>query len=252
MSRSATFASQLPAHRASVSRSAHLFRVFLREQSDPDLFYQHLAGDAVSQLGSFVDLGGKTVLDVGGGPGYFAVAFRTAGARYVMVDSDVGELSARVEPGPTTVLGSGTALPFRDHCVDVCYSSNLLEHVAEPERAAEEMVRVTVPGGIVFLSYTTWYSPWGGHEASPWHYFGGRYAARRYRAKHGYAPKNEFGRTLFPLTVARMLRWGRRQRGAMLVRAFPRYHPWWLQWTVRVPAMRELATWNLVLVLRVR
>ena len=45
----------------------------------------------------------------------------------------------------------------------------------------DEMVRVTRPGGTVFVSFTPWWSPWGGHETAPWHYLGGEYARRRYR-----------------------------------------------------------------------
>jgi SAM-dependent methyltransferase len=248
-----TVAFRVPAEagrsRATIGRSVRLFRAFLKEQSDPDFFYRMLAADSVHQLRQFAELNRATMVDVGGGPGYFAIAFRDAGARYFAVDPDLGELSARSTPGPGTVLGSGTALPFRDDAVDVCYSSNVLEHVADPERMVAEMLRVTRPGGIVYVSYTTWLSPWGGHETSPWHYLGGAYAARRFRRVRGRAPKNDYGRTLFPLSAARMLRWARRQP-AVLIRAFPRYHPWWLRWTVHVPGLREIATWNVVLVLR--
>jgi SAM-dependent methyltransferase len=248
-----TVAFRVPAEagrsRATIGRSVRLFRAFLKEQSDPDFFYRMLAADSVYQLRQFADLNRATMVDVGGGPGYFAIAFRDAGARYFAVDPDLGELSARSPPGPGTVLGSGTALPFRDNAVDVCYSSNVLEHVADPERMVAEMLRITRPGGIVYVSYTTWLSPWGGHETSPWHYLGGAYAARRFRRVRGRAPKNDYGRTLFPLSAARMLRWARRQP-VVLMRAFPRYHPWWLRWTVHVPGLREIATWNVVLVLR--
>ena len=61
----------------------------------------------------------------------------------------------------------------RDDAVDVCYSSNVLEHVPDPWRMAEEMLRVTRPGGVAFISYTVWYGPWGGHETAPWHFLGG-------------------------------------------------------------------------------
>ena len=42
----------------------------------------------------------------------------------------------------------------------------------DPMGLIEEMIRVTRPGGLVYLSFTNWYSPWGGHEMSPWHYLG--------------------------------------------------------------------------------
>jgi SAM-dependent methyltransferase len=236
-------------------RAWGLFRAFRAEQSDPDRFYSLLASDSVRQLSAWTDLDGRIVLDVGGGPGYFGAAFRDAGATYVSVDADLGELSAAGRPGPGTVLGSGLALPVGDDAVDVCYSSNVLEHVRLPERMADEMVRVTRPGGVVYLSWTTWLSPWGGHETSPWHYVGGRYAARRFVRREGRAPKNEYGRTLFPVSAGRMRRWARSAESlgkATLVDALPRYHPRWAHWVATVPGVREVACWNYVLVLEVR
>ena len=32
--------------------------------------------------------------------------------------------------------------------------------------------------------------------------------------------------------------------------AFPRYYPRWTKWIVRVPGLREILTWNLVVVMR--
>src|SRR4029450_5664347 len=88
--------------RSTLSRSVSLFRAFLREQTDPDFFYGVLAADSARQLGEHVSLDGATVLDVGGGPGYFADAFRGAGAVYVGLEQDAGELAARGEPEPET------------------------------------------------------------------------------------------------------------------------------------------------------
>ena len=227
-----------------------LVRHFRVEQTDPDRFYRYLAEDSVSQLTRWAQLDGATLLDVGGGPGYFRDAFTSAGARYISIDSSVGELTDRGEPGAGSVIGSGMALPVGTGVVDVAYSSNVLEHVPEPERMAEEMLRVTRPGGLVVMSYTLWLSPWGGHETSPWHYLGGERAARRYERRHGSPPKNRYGESLFPLSAGRMLRWTREQQGARLIASLPRYHPSWACWVSRVPGLRELATWNLLLVLR--
>lgn len=238
------------ASHASLRRTVRLLGAFLVEQSDPDHFYQTLAADSVVQLTDFAELEGALVLDVGGGPGYFRTAFAAAGARYLSVDSDLGEMAARGEPVPGSVLGSGMALPVKDAAVDVCYSSNVLEHVLRPWQMAEEMLRVTKPGGIVFCSFTVWHSPWGGHETAPWHYLGGDRAARRYERRNGRPPKNRFGETLFAVSVADALRWVRRTPRGELVKAFPRYHPWWAHRVVQLPGLRELVTWNLVTVLR--
>lgn len=235
----------------SLRRSIQLFRLFRREQSDPELFYSALARDSVRTVSRFGPLSGSTLLDVGGGPGYFRAAFEAVGSRYAAVDADSGELAAAGRPGPNTVLGSGMALPVRDNSVDMCFSSNVLEHVPRPWMMADEMVRVTRPGGIVAISYTVWWGPWGGHETAPWHYLGGRRAARRYRRQHGDPPKNLYGTSLFQVTVADGLSWARGCRGAALLAAEPRYLPSWTRRIVHVPLVREVATWNLLLVLRV-
>lgn len=236
--------------RATLRRSRALLAAFRVEQTDPARFYGTLAADSVEQLREHADLDGATVLDVGGGPGWFAEAFRAAGARYVSVESDLGELAAVTVPGPGSVLGSALDLPVRSGAVDVCYSSNVLEHVPDPLRMLEEMLRVVRPGGLVVCSYTLWLSPWGGHETSPWHYLGGHRAARRYTRRHGHLPKNVYGTSMFAAFAGPSMRWARRHPRVEVVQVLPRYHPRWAWWVVRVPGLRELATWNLVLVLR--
>ncbi len=90
---------------------------------------------------------------------------------------------------------------------------------------AEEMLRVTRSGGTVFLSYTVWFGPHGGHETSPWHYLGGGRARRRYRRKHGHEPKNRYGESLFRVTVADGLRWARAQTAGDVVDRAPALQP---------------------------
>jgi len=248
------------ARRATLSRSVRLLGEFRFEQPDPARFYGALAQDTAELI---TDLWraeytavttGRTLLDVGGGPGYFATAFANAGFTYIGVEPDPGEIHA-MHAGPahndgtaTYVRASGTALPFDDNSVDVSLSSNVAEHVADPWRLGNEMLRVTKPGGLVVLSYTVWLGPFGGHETGLWHYLGGRRAARRYVRKHGHPPKNNYGSSLFAVSAAAGLQWAKAT--GTLVTAFPRYHPRWAWWMVRVPLLREFAVSNVVLVLR--
>jgi SAM-dependent methyltransferase len=243
------------AFKPTLARSRALFRAFGLEQTDPDHFYGMVAADSAAHLASYTPLAGKIMLDVGGGPGYFADAFRGEGAAYFALDADAGELSlhGRSPERGSTVLGSGLQLPFRTGSIDVCFSSNVLEHVPAPWTMADEMLRVTRPGGTVFLSYTSWLSPHGGHETSPWHYLGGKRALRHYTKTHGKAPKNVFGESMYAVSVHGALKWMRRRTSdgsVELVEAFPRYHPRWAYGIVRIPGVREVLTWNLVLVLR--
>src|SRR5712672_561430 len=48
-------------------------------------------------------------------------------------------------------IGSALRLPLATGAVDVCFSSNVLEHVGDWQAMLAEMVRVTRPGGVIFV-----------------------------------------------------------------------------------------------------
>jgi SAM-dependent methyltransferase len=249
------------ARRATLSRSLRLLRQFRYEQRDPARFYRTLATDTAVMIAELWRAthgerpAGHTLLDVGGGPGYFAAAFGGAGVRYVGVEPDPTEMHAAGPVGVPTpqapgvfVRASGMALPFADDSVDICLSSNVAEHVPRPWQLGGEMLRVTRPGGLAVLSYTVWLGPFGGHELGLSHYLGGASAAARYERKHGHPAKNNYGSSLFAVSVADGLDWAK-STGA-LIAAFPRYHPRWAWWLTAVPVLREFGVSNLVLVLQ--
>ncbi|HYK27452.1 MAG TPA: class I SAM-dependent methyltransferase [Streptosporangiaceae bacterium] len=233
-----------------LARSVRLFRLFRSEQTDPDLFYSSLAEDAVDQVARYADVAGRTVVDVGGGSGYFTAAFRARGAECYLVEPDQGELLSGGKFPPGAILADGYWLPVADGRADICFSSNVLEHVADPGGLIDEMIRATRPGGLIYISFTNWYSPWGGHEMSPWHLLGAGFAERRYRARYGRPPKHSVGQNLFRLHVGPSLRLLRSRPGIEVVDALPRYYPRWCKAVVRIPVVREFATWNLLLIVR--
>jgi len=246
------------AQRATLRRSVRLLSEFRYEQSHPARFYGALAADTAAMVGDLWrnfhggSAAGRTLLDVGGGPGYFAAAFADAGVRYLGVEPDPAEMHGTItELAPSAgafVRASGMALPFADNCVDICLSSNVAEHVPRPWQLGAEMLRVTRPGGLAVLSYTVWLGPFGGHEMGLSHYLGGQRAAARYARKHGHPAKNNYGSSLFAVSAADGLNWAA-STGA-LVAAFPRYHPRWAWWLTSVPVLREFLVSNLVLVLQ--
>ena len=249
--------------RATLKRSWALLRAFPDEQRNPAHFYGVLAEDTANLMRDLWQgvtgyaLHGRTVVDVGGGPGFFAAAFAGHGARYISCEPDARELAAVDsglvrESGGYVVRGSGMDLPFQDESADIVYSSNVVEHVADPARLGAEMLRVCRPGGLVVVSYTLWYGPFGGHEMGLTHYLGGDRARRLYERRHGHPPKNYYGKSLFKVLCRDGMRWARQQSSADVVGFFPRYHPRWAWWTVRVPLLRELLVSNLVIVLHKR
>ncbi len=231
-------------------RSVRLFRLFRKEQTDPESFYTGLAEDTVRQVEDYCELQGRTVVDVGGGPGHFTAAFAERGARCYLFEPDSAEMLSRGAAPSGAVIADGYWLPVRDAGADVCLSSNVLEHVPDPLGLIDEMVRATRPGGLIYLSFTNWYSPWGGHEMSPWHYLGSRFAERRYVRRNGRPPKNRVGTSLFPVHVGSVLRLMRSRSDVGIVDALPRYYPRWCKVIVRIPGLREITTWNLLLILR--
>ena len=50
------------------------------------------------------------------------------------------------------LVGSAFELPFADATFDVIFCTEVLEHLAEPQRAVREMARVLAPGGKVFIT----------------------------------------------------------------------------------------------------
>jgi len=118
--------------RRGLRRSVHLFRLFRKEQTDPESFYEGLAEDTVSQIEGYCELRGRTVVDVGGGPGHFTAVFRQRGAKCYLFEPDSAEMLSRGEAPSGAVIADGYWLPVRDGGADITLSSNVLEHVRDP------------------------------------------------------------------------------------------------------------------------
>ncbi|MFD4632023.1 class I SAM-dependent methyltransferase [Streptomyces sp. NPDC058284] len=232
----------------SLRRSATLLRAFLREQREPERCYTLLARDAADQVEAYGPVGGRVVVDVGGGGGYFTEEFRRRGAQCFLFEPDQDELGAKPPEG--AVVADGYLLPLADGVADVAFSSNVLEHVDDPQTFLSELVRVTRPGGLIYVSFTNWLSPWGGHEWAPWHYLGAERARVRYERRTGRPAKHTLGENLFAHHVGTTLRQVRARTDVDVVSARSRYWPFLAGAITKVPGVREVATWNLLLILR--
>jgi len=235
-----------------------LLLAFRDEQRDPDRFYRLLAADTVAVVGEALwrhrgrSLEAAAVVDVGSGPGDLAEAFRQAGAEAVAVDVDFDEMHVRPRALEQAVVADGVRLPFADGTFDLACASNVLEHVPDPLSLVTELARVTRPTGLVFVNYTMWLSPWGGHETSPWHYLGGATAVRRYERRTGASPKNRFGSSLFPMPGYRFVRQLAQQPTVSVLDWFPRYLPRWARRVATIPVLGDVVGWNLAVVLERR
>lgn len=233
-------------------RVAALWRRFRNEREDPAPFYRLLAAELADALERrHGPLRGLRILDLGCGPGWYSEALAAKGATVLSLEYDLDELTGPADAvaPPTALLGDAGRLPFPDGALDAVVCSNMLEHAPDTEAVFTELRRVLAPGGWAYVSWTNWYSPWGGHDMSPWHLLGPRWGPRLYERRHGPPRKNRYGEGLFAVHIGPTLALVRRLEGLALEGAEPRYWPW-ARAVLRVPVVRELVTWNCVLHLR--
>ena len=103
------------------------------------------------------------VLEVGTGPGFFAILLAEAGYRVTAIDltpsmldearGNAGALRHRIE----FMEMNAQALEFGDERFDVILSRNVTWNLPEPELAYAEWTRVLKPGGLLLNFDANWY-----------------------------------------------------------------------------------------------
>jgi SAM-dependent methyltransferase len=229
-----------------------LWQLWRREREEPEPFYRLLAAEAAEALDDrYGPLAGRTILDLGCGPGFYTDALRARGAEVTPVDNDPAETTYAGAPPEGLVLADAGDLPLAGDSVDGILCSNLLEHTPDADAVIREIERVLRPGGWGYVSWTNWYSPWGGHDMAPYHFLGPRLGPKLYERIHGPPRKNPYGAGLWAVHVGPTLRLVRARPRLEIERVEPRYWPR-LAFICKVPGLRELATWNCVIRVRKR
>ena len=90
-----------------------------------------------------------TLYDVGCGEKPFAAFLKGKVAEHVGVDVDYGFYDTNY----IDLVGSADDLPIEDGSADAILSSQVIEHLPDPEKSIAESARVLKPGGLFFLSY---------------------------------------------------------------------------------------------------
>ena len=132
------------------------------EQARLGLMNDVLNAKCIAQLGL---RGGEKVLDVGCGLGRFALEIARsggAGTRVLGIERDQRQLDAGRASGAGDAAfaqvelrrGDALELPLAAHewgAFDLVWSRFLLEHVSDPQRAVDGMLRALKPGGRIVL-----------------------------------------------------------------------------------------------------
>jgi ubiquinone/menaquinone biosynthesis C-methylase UbiE len=109
---------------------------------------------------------GATFLDVGCGAGYSLMkAFTELNCEVQGIDPEpgahgVGRFTVDLWKERPIIKGSAEELPFPDACFDVVYSSHVLEHVHNEEKALQEMKRVLKLDGVLIIGMPTAAMSW--------------------------------------------------------------------------------------------
>jgi SAM-dependent methyltransferase len=234
----------------------HLWRV-ARRRKDSEIHYREFQSFQATLLIRHLEkhgfaLEGQRLLDLGSGLGGYDPEFAERGASVIALDLDHRRGSA---PGIRRVTASAMAVPLRSDSIDLVFCASLIEHVPDPGAVLSEIQRVLRPGGLAYVSFPPYYSPLGGHEFAPFHYFGERFALRMRRRRHlpawvaeihpvredasGFADLFQ-GWGLFRMTIGKFLRLlssSRLECRNLSTRYLPASF-------VRWPWIREVLTWH--------
>jgi SAM-dependent methyltransferase len=233
-----------------MNETVELVRLWRRERQDPGPFYRRLAERAADDLEAHLGpLAGQRIADVGCGPGWYTRALRARGAEVIPIDRSADELALAGDVPDGAIVGDAMDLPLPDGAVDGVFASNMLEHTPDARKVLTEIERVLRPGGWAYVSWTNWYSPWGGHDMTPYHFLGPQLGRRVYDLRGGRHRKNVYGVSLWPVHIGPTLRFLRARAGLRIEGVEPRYWPR-LRVIVRIPVVRELLTWNCAVWLR--
>jgi SAM-dependent methyltransferase len=221
----------------------------LKHGDDPE-FYRLQAEDAIQWLkrkGVRMDPAVHAV-DLGCGHGVFGEELLREGCSVTFSDEQ-NFLIERLQQHPFKAFDIDSEDFAKLGEFDLVICSNVYEHLSKPEQFLSTLHRCVKPGGWFYLSWTNWLSPWGGHEFSPFHYFGPRLGPRIADRVTGKTRKHTPYVNLFPTSIGRTLAALRLNSNLKVAAAAPRYYPEF-SFITRVPLFREFFTWNCALLIK--
>jgi SAM-dependent methyltransferase len=198
-----------------------------------------------------IDLCDRVILDLGCGKGGYAST--------IAMESNAKVIGIDLHPPSNLknvffVKSNALEIPLADKSVDFILCASLIEHVPDPNDLLKEIRRILKDDGRVYLSFPPFYSPVGGHQFSPFHWFGEKPALWIYNTrtqKKGLPKVGSYSKIagdwgLYVLTIKKVQ--GLIQKAAFLpVSQTTRWLP--VNFS-RIPVLGELLTWHVQFILK--
>jgi SAM-dependent methyltransferase len=211
---------------------------------DDDSFYNLQAEDAVAWIlaNGVVLRPGTRVLDLGCGHGILGATIQKFGGTITYADAG-NYLHPSLKNAPFINFDLDREDIARLGTYDLVICSNVFEHLSKPDQFIAQVDRIINPGGWLYLTWTNWLSPWGGHEFSPFHYFGAKYGHRIYDKIIGKKRNHTPYENLFPTYIGQTVRQIRTQPNLEVIKVVPRYYTEF-GFLMKIPLVREFVAWN--------
>jgi SAM-dependent methyltransferase len=241
--------SLLPLPQSAEHMIIHKLIVQCLRHGDDASFYLDQARDAIRWIErSGVALTGACrALDLGCGHGIFGAELAKRGCQVTFAD-DTNLLWPEIAASRFLPVNLDRDEISKLGEYDLVVCSNVFEHLARANEFLDSVHKILSPSGRLYLSWTNWLSPWGGHEFSPFHYLGPRRGHLVYDQWMNRPRKHTPFENLYPTYIGRTLEMIRRNPNLKIIRAAPRYYTE-LSFLVRVPVLREFFTWNCALLI---
>ena len=221
-----------------------------RKHRDDEVFYALQAQDAIRWMREKgVRMGvGTEALDLGCGHGIFGAQLGLAGCKVTFADEQ-NYLPPHLASSQFSKINLDQDNIKNVGIYDLIVCSNVLEHLAKPGRFIDSIHHVLKPGGRLYLSWTNWLSPWGGHEFSPFHYLGPGCGHLVWDRVSGRTRKHTPYKNLFPTYIGSVLQMIRANPHLFVRHTAPRYYTEFA-FLIHIPVVREFLTWNCAMLIQ--
>jgi ubiquinone/menaquinone biosynthesis C-methylase UbiE len=138
----------------------------------PSLVWRAGQERRLQMIARWVKLENAVVLEHGCGVGMYSAQLRQRYTPQVEAfDIEVERVRDAQTATPHALVAAAENLPYRSNSFDAVITQDVLEHVADDRRSAQEIVRVLKPGGRAFVLVPNRWYPFETHG----HYWRGKY-----------------------------------------------------------------------------